>query len=217
MATTQPACRSSTPPTPTRFPLPNHTSESQRAAPRQRAGRHPPDHERNLMKGLLLSIVALAAAVSSVVGLSSALAAKQSTARGATVAIASSGLARVLVDGRGRTLYLFERDKRGRSVCKGSCAASWPPLTTTGKPRATAGEKASLLGTTKRADGRLQVTYNHHPVYTFVKDTRKGQTNGEEVDAFGAEWYAVSPAGVKVEKDDATDSGGDPAPGGYGY
>jgi predicted lipoprotein with Yx(FWY)xxD motif len=165
------------------------------------------------MKGLLLSIVALAAAVSLVVGLSSALAAKQSTARGATIAIASSGLGRVLVDGRGRTLYLFERDKRGRSVCKGSCAASWPPLTTTGKPRATAGAKASLLGTTKRTDGRLQVTYNHHPVYTFVKDTKKGQTNGEEIDAFGGEWYAVSSAGSKVEKTDGESSGGG---GGYG-
>ena len=52
----------------------------------------------------------------------------------------------------------------------------------------------------KRADGRLQVTYNHHPLYTFVKDTGKGQTNGEDIDAFGAEWYAVSAAGAKVEK-----------------
>ena len=65
------------------------------------------------------------------------------------------------------------------------------------------GAKASLLGTTKRADGRLQVTYNHHPLYTFVKDTRKGQTNGEEINAFGAEWYALSPAGTKVENSQA--------------
>src|SRR5439155_14354126 len=78
-----------------------------------------------------------------------------------------------------------------------------------------AGAKTSLLGTTRRVDGRLQVTYNHHPLYTFVKDTRKGQTNGEELDVFGAEWYAVSAAGAKVEKD--TSSGGDPSPGGYGY
>ena len=68
----------------------------------------------------------------------------------------------------------------------------------------------------KRADGRLQVTYNHHPLYTFVKDTRKGQTNGEGIDAFGAEWYAVSAAGAKVEQNAENGGGDDPAPGGYG-
>ena len=69
----------------------------------------------------------------------------------------------------------------------------------------------------KRADGRLQVTYNHHPLYTFVKDTGKGQTNGEGVSAFGGEWYAVSAAGATVVKAAATGTGGgDPAPGGYG-
>ena len=69
----------------------------------------------------------------------------------------------------------------------------------------------------KRADGRRQVTYEHHPLYTFVKDTGKGQTNGEGIDAFGGEWYAVSAAGAKVEKTGGTTTGGgDPAPGGYG-
>jgi len=171
-----------------------------------------------LMKGLLLTIGALAAALSLTVGLSSALAANDSASAGAKVAVASSGLGRILVDGRGRTLYLFEKDRRGKSACAGKCAAFWPPLITSGKPRATAGAKTSLLGTTKRADGRLQVTYNHHPLYTFVKDTRKGQTSGEGLDAFGAEWYAVSAAGTKVEKNAAKSSGyDDPAPGGYGY
>ena len=135
---------------------------------------------------------------------------------GAKVAVANTALGRVLVDGRGRTLYLFEKDKRGKSTCSGKCAGFWPPLITSGKPLATAGAKASLLGTTKRPDGRLQVTYNHHPLYTFVKDTRKGQTNGEELDVFGAEWYAVSSAGAKIEKSESS-SGGDPSPGGYGY
>jgi len=147
-----------------------------------------------------------------------AFTANHSAGAGVKVGVASSGLGRVLVDGRGRTLYLFEKDKHGKSACAGKCAGFWPPLITSGKPLATAGAKSSLLGTTKRADGRLQVTYNHHPLYTFVKDTRKGQTNGEELDAFGAEWYAVSAAGAKVEKNDAPSSGGsDPAPGGYGY
>jgi predicted lipoprotein with Yx(FWY)xxD motif len=171
------------------------------------------------MKALFLSIGALAATLSLAVGLSSGLAANRSAgAGGAKVAVASSGLGRVLVDGRGRTLYLFEKDKHGKSACAGQCAGFWPPLIARGKPLATAGAKASLLGTTKRADGRLQVTYNHHPLYTFVKDTSKGQTNGEAVRAFGAEWYAVSAAGVKVEKNDTMSSStGDPAQGGYGY
>jgi predicted lipoprotein with Yx(FWY)xxD motif len=173
---------------------------------------------KHLTKSLLLTTGVLAAALSLAVGLNSALAASHPAGAGAKVAVASSGLGRVLVDGRGRTLYLFEKDKNGRSACTGKCASFWPPLIAQGKPLATAGAKASLLGTTKRADGRLQVTYNHHPLYTFVKDTRKGQTNGEEVDAFGAEWYAVSAAGAKVEKNDAgSSSGGNPAPGGYGY
>ena len=143
--------------------------------------------------------------------------ATHSAGAGAKVAVANTGLGRVLVDGRGRTLYLFDNDKRGKSACSGKCAAFWPPLLTSGKPLATAGAKPSLLGTTRRADGRLQVTYNHHPLYTFVKDTRKGQTNGEGLNAFGAEWYAVSTAGAKVEQKGASTSGGDPSPGGYGY
>src|SRR6266511_3414587 len=121
----------------------------------------------------------------------------------ASVGSARSKLGRILVDGRGRSLYLFAKDKRGKSSCNGACATFWPPLIASGKPRAKLGAKASLLGTTKRKDGRLQVTYNRHPLYTFVQDTKKGQTNGEEVNAFGAQWYLISPAGAKVEKDDA--------------
>ena len=119
---------------------------------------------------------------------------------GAVVSTASTKLGRVLVNSRGHTLYLFGRDKNGRSACTGMCAGLWPPLITSGKPRAGAGARASLLGTTKRADGRLQVTYNHHPLYTFVKDKSKGQTNGEGINAFGGTWDAVSPAGAKVLK-----------------
>lgn len=141
------------------------------------------------------------------------------TRTGAKVAVAKTGLGPVLVDGHGRTLYLFAKDKAGKSTCSGACAGYWPPLITSGKPVAAGGAKASLLGTTRRPDGRLQVTYNHHPLYTFVKDTRKGQTTGEELDFFGGEWYAVSAAGAKVEKKAAA---GDPTPygggyGGYGY
>jgi len=182
--------------------------------------------DMRLSKHLLVGaaiVIAMAATIAAALGATHrttgpVVRANHSASAGVKVAVASSGLGRVLVNGRGRTLYLFAKDKNGKSTCTGKCASFWPPLVTSGNPLATAGAKTSLLGTTKRADGRLQVTYNHHPLYTFVKDTRKGQTNGEEVDAFGAEWYAVSAAGAKVEKNDATDSSNsDPTPGGYSY
>jgi predicted lipoprotein with Yx(FWY)xxD motif len=171
------------------------------------------------MKGLLLTVSSLTALLALAVGLNSALAANHAAGAGVKVGVANSGLGRVLIDGRGRTLYLFEKDTHGKSSCGGQCAAFWPPLIASGKRLATAGAKASLLGTTKRADGRLQVTYNHHPLYSFVKDTSKGQTNGEELDAFGAEWYAISSTGSKVEKTDNQSSSSTdyPAPSGYGY
>jgi predicted lipoprotein with Yx(FWY)xxD motif len=129
-------------------------------------------------------------------------------ATGATVSTAKTGLGRILVNSSGRTLYLFEKDRKGMSACTGECASFWPPLMTKGKPRATAGAKVSLLGTTRRADGRLQVTYNHHPLYTFAEDIKKGQTKGEGLDKFGAKWYALSTAGAKVVKASPPSSGG---------
>lgn len=174
---------------------------------------------KSLSKSLFPTIAALAVAAALAFGASGAPAATHSAGRGVVVAVGKSGLGQLLVDGRGRTLYLFAKDGRGASACAGACAGYWPPLIAAGgKPRAAAGARASLLGTLKRADGRLQVTYNRHPLYTFVEDTSKGQTKGEEVDAFGAEWYAISPAGSKVEKNHANSrSGGDPSAGGYGY
>ena len=171
------------------------------------------------MRRVHLSLVALIVAGSLAAGLSGALATTAHSAGvGVKVAVAGSTLGRILVDGRGRTLYLFELDKHGKSVCTGKCASFWPPLIVTSRPQATAGAKASLLGTTRRPDGRLQGTYNHHPLYTFVKDSKKGQTNGEAITVFGAEWYAVSPGGATVEKHEATSNPDNPTSGGYnGY
>jgi predicted lipoprotein with Yx(FWY)xxD motif len=129
-------------------------------------------------------------------------------AKGPVVSTARTSLGTILVNSNGRTLYLFAKDKQGKSACTGQCAGFWPPLIATGKPSVAGGARASLIGTTKRADGRMQVTYNHHPLYTFAKDTKKGQTKGEELAAFGAEWYVVSPAGAKIEKDDSGGGGG---------
>jgi predicted lipoprotein with Yx(FWY)xxD motif len=100
---------------------------------------------------------------------------------------------------RGRTLYLFEKDKSMRSACSGSCATFWPPLLTSGKPRAGAGVKAALLGTIRRAGGARQVTYGGHPLYTF-KLERAGQTRGEGLTDFGPPFYAVAPTGSAIVK-----------------
>src|SRR4051812_44458178 len=75
---------------------------------------------------------------------------------GPRVSTASTSLGRVLIDARGRTLYQFAKDRNGKSACAGSCATFWPPLLASAAPRAAGGVKASLLGTTMRADGRMQ-------------------------------------------------------------
>ncbi len=97
---------------------------------------------------------------------------------------------------------------RGKSRCFGECAADWPPLMASAKLRAGSGVKASLLGTTKRKDGRRQVTYKGHPLYRFSEDRKPGQTNGEGINEFGGEWDLVSPAGASVEMGAASASGG---------
>jgi predicted lipoprotein with Yx(FWY)xxD motif len=103
-----------------------------------------------------------------------------------------------LVDGHGRTLYLFQKDKTSRSTCSGACASDWPPLLTSGKAKRSGAVRSALLGTTKRSDGSTQVTYKGHPLYTYAGDAKAGDTNGQGVSAFGARWYAVSPSGKRV-------------------
>ena len=120
------------------------------------------------------------------------------TAHGTTVRVAKSRLGRILVDSRGITLYDFVADKHGRSSCYGACATYWPPLLTKGKPHAGTGVRASLLGTTKRKDGKLELVYNHHPLYYFVGDRKPGQTTGQGLNQFGAPWWALSPAGREI-------------------
>ena len=127
-----------------------------------------------------------------------------------SVGVSQSKFGRILVDGHGRSLYLFDRDHNSKSSCYGGCAGEWPPLIVSGRPHATSGVKAALVGRTKRRDGRWQVTFRGHPLYTFAGDAAKGQTNGEGLDDFGGWWYLVSPAGVKVV-------GGASSTGGYGY
>jgi predicted lipoprotein with Yx(FWY)xxD motif len=117
----------------------------------------------------------------------------------AAVALASSNLGKILVDGEGQTLYLFEADKGTASACDGACATAWPPLTTAGQPIAGSGVSASKLGTAERSDGATGVTYNGHPLYTFAGDRAPGQATGQGIDGFGAEWYVLSAPGNAIE------------------
>jgi predicted lipoprotein with Yx(FWY)xxD motif len=103
-----------------------------------------------------------------------------------------------LVDGKGRTLYLFQKDSKNKSRCAGDCAVDWPPLLTTGKPKVSGLVRKSLLGTTTRKDGSKQVTYDGHPVYHYIGDVKSGDMNGQGISAFGARWYAVTPSGRRL-------------------
>lgn len=121
----------------------------------------------------------------------------------ATLKTASSPLGQILVDGSGKTLYLFKADTGTTSTCNGSCAQAWPPQSTTGKP-SSGGVTASKVGTTTRSDHSTQVTYNGHPLYYFAEDTKPGETKGQGVNAFGALWYVVSPSGNAVTSSAST-------------
>jgi predicted lipoprotein with Yx(FWY)xxD motif len=110
-----------------------------------------------------------------------------------------SGLGAVLVDSEGFTVYQFGKDKGATSSCYGECEAGWPPVTTKGAPTAGEGAMSSQLGTTKRKDGTLQVTYAGHPLYTFVEDKSPGEANGNETELFGGRWSVLDEAGSAVE------------------
>ena len=106
-----------------------------------------------------------------------------------------------MVDSQGRTLYLFEADKGGKSSCDGACAAAWPPLLTNGAPQADLGASVTLVGTTVRGDGTTQVTYGSNPLYYFVGDKAPGDVTGQDIDQFGAKWYVVGKDGKKIGTD----------------
>jgi predicted lipoprotein with Yx(FWY)xxD motif len=107
-------------------------------------------------------------------------------------------LGMVLVDSNGMTLYDFHKDKGTTSSCYGPCAEGWPPMLTEGEPTVGNGASASKLGTTERKDGTMQVTYAGHPLYTFVEDKKPGEANGNDVSAFGAQWYALKGNGEEA-------------------
>ena len=112
---------------------------------------------------------------------------------GTTVTLHKTSLGKVLATSKGRTLYLYTPDGKNKSVCTGSCASTWPPLMTKGKPVAGMGVNKKLLGTAPRGK-KLQVTYHGHPLYTYTGDSKAGDANGEDIDGI---WFVVTAAGKK--------------------
>jgi predicted lipoprotein with Yx(FWY)xxD motif len=156
---------------------------------------------RRRSRTFLASAGALVVTVLAVAGCGGTSNALPTTPNGesATLGVADHDLGEILVDSQGRTLYLFDKDSGTTSTCTGECANNWPPLEVNGKTTEGDGADAALVGTTARSDGKRQVTYNGHPVYLFEGDKKAGDTNGEGVNGFGAEWYVLAPSGKKVE------------------
>lgn len=115
-----------------------------------------------------------------------------------TIQVRDSRFGRILFDGRGYVLYAFTADGSSGSACSGDCARAWPPLIVTRTPRAGDGARGSLIGTTRRADGRLQATYAGRPLYYYVGDTRPGQILCQNVTEFGGVWLVVRGNGALV-------------------
>jgi predicted lipoprotein with Yx(FWY)xxD motif len=159
---------------------------------------------KHVAKRKVIGVSALLAAFT-VAGAGAAVAATQATVahsagatRAATLTAHSSSYGKILFDGRGRVLYLFARDRGGRSSCSRACAKAWPPFLTKGAPRTLSGVNAKLLGTIRRGDGTLQVTYAKHPLYYFKEDTKPGQIKCQNVSNFGGLWLVVAPSGKPV-------------------
>jgi predicted lipoprotein with Yx(FWY)xxD motif len=120
-----------------------------------------------------------------------------SAGKGKLIRVVGSDYGRVVADGKGEAFYLFDKEDGRRSECYGACAQAWPPVLTSGKPRAGSGAKAGLLGTTKRKNGKLQVTYDGHPLYYYVGDS-PGTILCHDVEEFGGLWLVVKPNGDPV-------------------
>ena len=145
------------------------------------------------MRRTLLGIAAIALAL---LALAPAAMSRASVAPTLTAKLSSYG--RVLFDGRGHVLYAFTRDTKGRSACYGACARAWPVYFAKSGLKAGNGVNRSLLGTTKRRDGRRQVTYAGRPLYYYVNDRKPGQILCQNVAEFGGTWLVVRPTGKLV-------------------
>ena len=115
-------------------------------------------------------------------------------AAGTTVTARGSEFGTMLWGPKRQAIYSFQRDGRHRARCYGDCAELWPPVYTKRKPVAGRGVRSSLLGTTRRRDGRRQVTYAGKPLYYYAHETA-GQVRCHNVDLNGGLWWVIGPNG----------------------
>lgn len=164
---------------------------------------------------IFLAAVLVAAAGAAVAASASTTTAAK--ANSPTLKLRKTSLGKILVDSKGRTLYAFGHDKKDKSRCSGQCAGFWPPAKAPKKPTVGSGITKSKLKVIKRGDGSKQLSYNGHPLYRYVGDGKPGDTNGENLTAFGGRWNVLSKSGAIVTKAPSTSSG-DGGGGGYpGY
>jgi predicted lipoprotein with Yx(FWY)xxD motif len=155
-------------------------------------------HKRTVL-AVAVGIALAAAGVAAAAAITHQSSASSSATAG-QVTLHKTKIGKVLATSSGRTLYLFMKDKHGRSACYGACAGFWPPLMKKGTLRAGTGVQANLLGTSKRKNGKLQVTYNGHPLYLFKLDKGAGQVGGQRQNIYGGTWYALSATGSANKK-----------------
>ena len=156
-----------------------------------------------MRKLLLLATPAAAVAALAVAAVAFATSATPTSARATVVRISTRKLPKlgvVLVNGQGRTLYMFVPDKRTKVTCVGKCAAVWPPVKLPSGAKAVAGGqvKQSLLGSDRNPSGGRVVTYNGWPLYTYVSDTAAGQARGQALNLNGGYWYVLAPSGKVI-------------------
>jgi predicted lipoprotein with Yx(FWY)xxD motif len=125
-----------------------------------------------------------------------------------TLAVRTTNLGKVIVDSKGRTLYAFGHDRKNVSRCSGACATNWPPATAPSKRTVGAGVSKSKLKAITRSDGSKQLSYNGHPLYRFIGDHKKGDVNGQGINAFGGIWNVVAPSGNVITASAGSSSGG---------
>ena len=137
------------------------------------------------------------------------------SASGGVIATRTTGSGPILVDGKGRTVYLFAQDTGSTPTCTGSCAGYWPPVPASANARVAGGANAADVSSVAAPGGGRQLAYAGHPLYYFVGDDKADATNGQGLDQFGAKWYVLDASGTAVTGNITKSSGS--SGGGYGY
>jgi predicted lipoprotein with Yx(FWY)xxD motif len=136
---------------------------------------------------------------------SSAATSSTSTATPTISTYNAPGYGEIVSSAAGQTYYMFTADSATHSACNGACTSTWVPvLGTTAKVSGHA--KKSLVGYIMRTNGQAQLTYDHHPLYTFTSDTSAHLVSGQGINAFGGYWYVLSPSGTAITKTSASSS-----------